>query len=107
VQTAFGSVSISSSQRSSDRRSVIGFVPGLIKATLERGLQAELTDHVGYEKGDPESRRFPNSRNDTSPKTVASEIGDIGLDVPRDRDGSFEPRGWSRRVSVGWAAWTT
>src|SRR5665213_3076261 len=69
-----------------------GFVPGLIKATLERGLQTELTDHVGYEKGDPDGRFFPNSRNGTTPKTVASEVGDIDLDVPRDRDGTFTPR---------------
>jgi transposase-like protein len=69
-----------------------GFVPGLIKAALERGLAAELTGHVGYEKGDPAGRFFPNSRNGTSPKTVASEVGDIDLDVPRDRDGSFTPR---------------
>jgi putative transposase len=69
-----------------------GFVPGLIKAALERGLQAELTDHVGYEKGDPEARFFPNSRNGTTPKTVASEVGDVDLEVPRDRAGSFEPR---------------
>jgi transposase-like protein len=69
-----------------------GFVPGLIKATLERGLQAELTDHLGYEKGDPDGRFFPNSRNGTTPKTIASEVGDVDLDVPRDRDGSFEPR---------------
>ena len=55
-------------------------------------MQAELTDHVGYEKGDPEGRFFPNSRNGTTPKTVASEVGDIDLDVPRDRDGSFTPR---------------
>jgi putative transposase len=69
-----------------------GFVPGLIKAALERGLAVELTDHVGYEKGNPDARYFPNSRNGTSPKTVASEVGDIGLDVPRDRAGSFEPQ---------------
>jgi transposase-like protein len=69
-----------------------GFVPGLIKATLERGLRAELTDHLGYEKGDPQARFFPNSRNGTTPKTVATEVGDIELDVPRDRVGSFEPR---------------
>jgi putative transposase len=69
-----------------------GFVPGLIKATLERGLQAELTDHVGYEKGDPDGRQFPNSRNGTSAKTVATEIGDVDLDVPRDRAGTFTPR---------------
>ena len=69
-----------------------GFVPGLIKATLERGLQAELTEHLGYEKGDPEAHLFENSRNGSTPKTVASEVGDIGLDIPRDRNGSFVPR---------------
>jgi len=69
-----------------------GFVPGLIKAALERGLQAELTEHLGYEKGDPEAHLFSNSRNGSSPKTVSSEVGRIGLDIPRDRAGDFIPR---------------
>lgn len=69
-----------------------GFLPGLIKAVLERGLQAELTDHVGYEKGDPAGRGSPNSRNGTTPKTISTEVGSIGLDTPRDRAGTFEPR---------------
>ena len=69
-----------------------GFLPGLIKAVLERGLAAELTGHLGYEKGDPAGRGSPNSRNGTTPKTVATEVGDIGLDTPRDRAGTFEPR---------------
>jgi len=69
-----------------------GFLPGLIKAVLERGLAVELADHLGYEKGDPAGRGSPNSRNGSTPKTVATEIGDIDLDTPRDRDGSFEPR---------------
>jgi putative transposase len=69
-----------------------GFLPGLIKAVLERGLQAELTGHLGYEKGDPAGRGSPNSRNGTTPKTVATEVGDVGLDTPRDRAGTFEPR---------------
>jgi hypothetical protein len=69
-----------------------GFVPALIKAALERGLQAELSDHLGYEKGDPSAREHPNSRNGTSAKTVSSESGDISLDVPRDRQGSFDPK---------------
>ena len=69
-----------------------GFLPEMIKAVLERGLQAELTDHLGYEKGDPAGRGSPNSRNGFTPKTVATEVGDVGLDTPRDRDGSFEPR---------------
>src|SRR5215510_15887614 len=69
-----------------------GFLPAMIKAVLERGLQAELTDHLGYDKGDPAGRGSPNSRNGTTPKTIATEVGDVGLAVPRDRAGSFEPR---------------
>ncbi len=69
-----------------------GFLPGLIKAVLERGLQAELTADLGYEKGDPAGRGSPNSRNGTTPKTVATEVGDVRLDTPRDRAGTFEPR---------------
>jgi putative transposase len=69
-----------------------GFLPGLIKAVLERGLAAELTEHLGYEKGDPAGRGSPNSRNGSSPKTVLTEVGDIALDTPRDRAGTFEPR---------------
>jgi len=69
-----------------------GLVPSLIKATLERGLAAELSGHLGYDKGDPEARHYPNSRNGSTPKTVASDAGDIELDVPRDRAGTFEPR---------------
>ena len=69
-----------------------GFLPELVKAVLERGLAAELTDHLGYERGDPVGRGSPNSRNGSTPKTVQSEIGPMGLDVPRDRDSSFDPR---------------
>jgi transposase-like protein len=69
-----------------------GFVPGLIKAALERGLQAELTDHLGYEKGAEEASLFANSRNGSTAKTVATSVGDIELNTPRDREGSFTPR---------------
>jgi putative transposase len=69
-----------------------GLVPGLIKAALERGLGVELSDHLGYDKGDPQAALFANSRNGTTPKTLASQVGPIELDVPRDRDGSFTPR---------------
>jgi putative transposase len=69
-----------------------GFLPQMIKAVLERGLAAELTEHLGYEKGDPAGRGTPNSRNGSTPKTISSEVGDIGLDTPRDRAGVFEPR---------------
>lgn len=68
-----------------------GLLKAMLKASLERGLEAELSDHVGYDRGDPEAAMFSNSRNGTFPKTVASEIGDIELAVPRDRDGTFVP----------------
>lgn len=69
-----------------------GFVQEMLKTVLERGLKAELTSHLGYEKGDPAGRSLPNARNGTSRKTVASEVGGIDLDIPRDRDGTFVPR---------------
>ncbi|MBE1608221.1 putative transposase [Actinopolymorpha pittospori] len=69
-----------------------GFLPELVKAVLERGLQAELSDHLGYAKGDPAGRGSPNSRNGTTPKTVETQVGPVALDTPRDRAGSFEPR---------------
>lgn len=68
-----------------------GLLKGMLKASLERGLEAELSDHVGYDRGDPDAAMFPNSRNGTSAKTVASEIGDVELAVPRDRNGTFTP----------------
>jgi len=68
-----------------------GFLPEMVKAVLERGLAAELTEHLGYEKGDPIGRELPNARNGFTPKTVASEVGEVGLAIPRDRDGTFTP----------------
>src|SRR5436190_19851511 len=62
-----------------------GFLPEMVKAVLERGLQAELTDHLGYDKGDPAGRGSPNSRNGSTPKTLATEVGAVPLNVPRDR----------------------
>jgi putative transposase len=69
-----------------------GFIPGLVKAALERGLQAELTGHLGYEKGAAEASLFTNSRNGSTSKTVSTSVGDIELETPRDRQGSFTPR---------------
>jgi hypothetical protein len=59
-----------------------GLLKGMLKAALERGLEVELTDHVGYERGDAEASLFPNSRNGTSPKTVSSEVGEVELATP-------------------------
>lgn len=81
-----------------------GFIPTMIKAVLERGLQVELAEHLGYDKGDPAGRGSPNVRNGSTSKTIQSEIGPFGLDTPRDRAGSFEPRlvpKGARRVGGG------
>lgn len=68
-----------------------GVLHGLTKRIMEAALDAERTDHLGYERGDPAGRGSGNSRNGTSPKTVLTDAGAIGLDVPRDREGTFEP----------------
>jgi putative transposase len=68
-----------------------GFLQEMVKAVLERGLQTELTEHLGYDKGDPVGRSLPNARNGFSSKTVSSEVGDVPLAIPRDRDGTFIP----------------
>ena len=60
-----------------------GFLPEMIKAVLERGMQVELADHLGYEKGDRAGHGSGNSRNGTTPKTVGTEVGDVTLDQPR------------------------
>lgn len=69
-----------------------GLLAEVVKAALERGLETELTDHVGYERGDAEASSFANSRNGSFPKTVSTEVGDVQLDIPRDRLGTFVPQ---------------
>ena len=66
-----------------------GFLPEMLKAVLERGMAAELTDHLGYGKHDRAGHGSGNSRNGTTPKTVLTEVGAIGLDQPRDRNSTF------------------
>ncbi len=68
-----------------------GLFKQLKKALIERALGAELSNHLGYEKGDPAGRGSGNSRNGTSAKTILTEDGEIDIAVPRDRAGSFEP----------------
>ena len=68
-----------------------GLLSGVVKAALERGLETELSEHLGYDKGDPDAAAYPNSRNGTSPKTIGTEVGDVDLDIPRDRAGTFTP----------------
>jgi transposase-like protein len=69
-----------------------GVLAELTKRVLERGLSVELTEHLGYEAGDPSGRGSGNNRNGTSPKTVLTDLGAVDLDVPRDRNATFDPQ---------------
>jgi putative transposase len=69
-----------------------GLLAGVTKAVLETALQAELSQHLGYEKGDAAGRGAPNQRNGSTPKTVHTDLGPVRIEVPRDRAGSFEPQ---------------
>lgn len=69
-----------------------GLLNQLTKAVLERALQIEMVDHLGYEKGDPAGHGSGNSRNGISSKSVITNSGPVRLDMPRDRNGTFEPK---------------
>jgi putative transposase len=68
-----------------------GLLTGLVRQVLQTGLEVEMADHLGYERHDPAGRGSGNSRNGVYPKTVTTEIGDVELAMPRDRNASFEP----------------
>ena len=68
-----------------------GLLKQLTKQLLERAMQAEITDHLGYEKNAPTNKKTDNSRNGSYKKRVKGEFGNLDINVPRDRDASFEP----------------
>jgi putative transposase len=69
-----------------------GILKQLTARLVERAMQVEMTDHLGYEKHDPKGRGTPNSRNGTTTKTLKTDHGPMEIEVPRDRDGSFDPQ---------------
>lgn len=69
-----------------------GLLKQLTKRLLERAMQGELTHHLGYEKHAPVGRGTGNSRNGTTSKTVKGDFGEIVVETPRDRQGTFEPQ---------------
>lgn len=83
-----------------------GLLPALLKEVLERGLRAELTEHLGYEKGEPTTSARGNARNGTTTKTIDSPGGPLrdqwcpGTGPARSR------RAWCARASGGWTDWT-
>ena len=79
-----------------------GLLKQLTKALLERAMQAEMSDHLGYEKHDPEGNNSGNSRNGATTKTLKGEFGEMALETPRDRNASFEPK----IIAKGQTRWT-
>ena len=69
-----------------------GIVKDLIQALAQRALQTELKHHLGYEKHAPQARNSENARNGASKKTLQTEQGPLPLEIPRDRNGDFEPQ---------------
>jgi transposase-like protein len=68
------------------------FMREISREVVETILEGELTDHLGYEKHDQKAKATDNARNGFTPKTIKSKYGEIGLEVPRDRQSDFEPR---------------
>lgn len=69
-----------------------GLLKQLTKRLVERAMNAELADHLGYKKHDPAGYNSGNSRNGTTGKTLKGDFGEIALETPRDRNGTFEPK---------------
>jgi transposase-like protein len=69
-----------------------GLLQQLTKRVLESALEGEITDHLGYDKHDATGDGSGNSRNGTRSKTVLTDVGPVGIEVPRDRAGRFQPQ---------------
>jgi transposase-like protein len=69
-----------------------GLLAALTKRLVERAMEVELTDHLGYEPHSEPPGGAGNTRNGTSRKTLVTEHGQVDIDAPRDRNGSFEPK---------------
>jgi len=69
-----------------------GLLKQLTKALVERALQAEMAEHLGHDKHSPVSNATGNARNGKSRKTLKDEFGELPIEIPRDRESSFEPQ---------------
>jgi putative transposase len=69
-----------------------GVLTELTSRILSRGLDVEMTDHLGYERGDPAGWGSGNNRNGSYPKTVQTDAGTVPVEMPRDRNATFEPQ---------------
>ena len=69
-----------------------GLLGQLTKLVLESALEGEITEHLGYDKHERVGDSSSNARNGSRTKTVLTDIGPVPIEVPRDRDGSFQPQ---------------
>jgi putative transposase len=83
---------LSDYQKPEDLLGENGLLKQLTKALVERALEAELTDHLGHAKHDPVTHPSGNTRNGKSKKTLKGDFGELPIDIPRDRQGHFEPQ---------------
>lgn len=79
---------ISQLKTQSDVEDLVG---GIYKQLVEQMLQGEMDEHLGYSKNDRQQKRVPNHRNGKSTKRLKTNSGEVVIDIPRDREGSFEP----------------
>ena len=75
-----------------DRKDFDEFFSELFKEGINQMLKAEMTDHLGYEKHSKEGENSGNSRNGDYPKTLKTNLGEVTINVPRDRNGEFDPK---------------
>ena len=68
-----------------------GLLKQLTKALVEKAMKVEMTEHLGYDKHDPAGKKSGNSRNGNSKKTIKGEFGNLEIEIPRDRNSTFEP----------------
>jgi putative transposase len=80
---------LSNYQKPEDLIGENGLLKQLTKALVERALQAEMTEHLGHDKHEPVTNRSGNARNGKSRKTLKGEFGELPIEIPRDREGSF------------------
>ncbi len=75
-----------------DRKDFDELFSDLFKEGINQMLKAEMTDHLGYEKHSNEGDNSGNSRNGNYPKTLKTNLGEVTINVPRDRNGEFDPK---------------
>jgi len=74
-----------------DGKEFMSFMDQMYKRGVEKMLEGELDAHLGYEKHERKAKHSPNARNGYGRKTIKTEHGELEIEVPRDRDASFDP----------------